>query len=351
MTSAAAGTVPTCTGPVAGADLGVTLVHEHLFVTDPEIDAWWPHPEWDEERAVAAAVATLHDLHARGVDTVVDLTVPGLGRDVGRVRRVAEQVPVRIVVATGWYRTVLPPALALTGPGRLVEASDPLIDLFTADIATGIAETGIRAGVIKIASDAAGITADVERVFRAAAVAHRRTGVPITTHSHSPSRGGLAQQDLLAALGVPLDRVVIGHAGDATDPHYLRTLAGRGSWLGFDRFGMAHEQSDDVRIGMLLDLLDGGFGDRLLLSHDAAVFSRITPPSWRAAHAPQWRMDTLHRTILPKLRAAGVDEATLTGLLVDNPRRLLTGEARSAPPAGPAIAAASSMAEGEAVDG
>ncbi|GAA3910046.1 phosphotriesterase [Microbacterium invictum] len=315
---------------MAGADLGVTLVHEHLFVTDPELDACLPHPEWDEERAVAAAVTQLEHLHALGVRTVVDLTVPGLGRNVARVRRVADQVPVNIVVATGYYRTALAPFFALNGPGLLVDGPDPLVELFLGDIENGIEGSGIRAGMIKIASDAGGVTPDVARVFAAAAVAHRRTGVPITTHSHSPSRGGLAQQDLLSDLGVPLDRVVIGHAGDSTEPGYVRRLADRGSWLGFDRFGMTHMQSDEARIRTLLDLLHAGYTDQLLLSHDAAVFSRITPPSWRAAHAPRWRMDTLHRAVLPRLRADGVDEATLTRLMVDNPRRLLTGEARSA---------------------
>ncbi|HWM16187.1 MAG TPA: phosphotriesterase-related protein, partial [Microbacterium sp.] len=216
----------------------------------------------------------------------------------------------------------------LNGPGRLVEGPDPLIDLFVGDLEHGIEGSGIRAGMIKVVSEAEGITPDVNRVFRAAALAHRRSGAPITTHSHSPSRGGIAQQDLLSELGVPLERVVIGHAGDATDGKYLREMADRGSWLGFDRFGMSHTQSDGVRIRTLLDLLEAGYGDRLLLSHDAAVFSRITPPSWRAAHAPHWRMDTLHRMILPRLRAAGVDDATITLLMRDNPRRLLTGGAR-----------------------
>jgi phosphotriesterase-related protein len=180
--------------------------------------------------------------------------------------------------------------------------------------------------MIKIASDAAGLTPDVERVFSAAAEAHQRTGVPITTHSDAAARGGTAQQDALARLDVPLDRVVIGHSGDSLDIDYLRGLADRGSFLGFDRFGMEHVGRDSDRVRMLLALLDAGYADRIVLSHDAAVFSRVTPPSWRAAHTPHWHMAHLFETVLPQLRSAGVDDAALHQLLVVNPRRVLTGE-------------------------
>lgn len=323
---AAARAVPTFTGEVTPEELGTTLVHEHLFVTDPELDVNMPHPEWDEERAIAEAAAELETLHDLGVRTVVDLTVIGHGRDVRRVARVAARTRVRIVAATGCYAAeILPLHFRLNGPGLVVDGPDPLVELFLRDIEEGIAGTGVRAGMLKVASDAAGLTPDATRVFTAAAEAHRRTGVPITTHSHAATAGGRAQQDLLEHLGVPLDRVIIGHAGDATDLAYLRSIAQRGSYIGFDRFGMAHTGSDEDRIRMLLAVLDAGFADRVVLSHDAAVFSRFTPPSWRAVHTPDWRMSHLHRTILPRLRSAGVDEATLERIIVGNPRRLFGG--------------------------
>jgi phosphotriesterase-related protein len=318
--------VPTFTGDVSGDELGPTLIHEHVFVRSPELDRDLPHPEWDEGAAVEAAVAAFERLHGLGIRTVVDLTVPGLGRDVDLVARVAARVRVRIVASTGYYTPdVLPLAIRTRGPGRLTGGPDPLVELFVGDIERGIAGTGIRAGMIKVVSDAAGLTPDVRRVFEAAAVAHRRTGVPITTHSHAPSRGGLAQQHLLAALGVPLDRVVIGHSGDSGDLDYLAELADRGSVLGFDRFGMEHVRPDAERIGTLLALLHRGYADRIVLSHDAAVFSRVTPPSWRSAHAPHWHFEHLHRRILPSLREAGVDDATVRQLVVGNPARILAG--------------------------
>lgn len=322
-------TVPTFTGEVTGEDLGVTLIHEHVFVTDRVLDRDLPHPEWDEDRAIEHAIAGLRRLHGHGVRTVVDLTVPGLGRDVARVRRVAEAVPVRIVAATGWYTdSALPPFFRLNGPGRLVDGPDPLRELFLRDIREGIQGTDVRAGMIKVVSDAEGLTPDVDRVFRAAAEAHLETGVPITTHSHAPTRGGIAQQRRLAELGVPLDRVIIGHAGDSDDLGYLLRLADAGSFLGFDRFGMSHMAPDEQRVATLLALLDRGYADRIVLSHDAAFFSRVTPPSWRARTTPDWHMERLHTGILPRLRAAGVGEGTIAAMMVGNTRLILTGEAR-----------------------
>lgn len=318
--------IPTFTGEVNEDALGVTLIHEHIFVTDPELDINMPHPEWDERLMIERAVQTLTSLYTLGVRTVVDLTVIGLGRDVRRVANVAARVPVQIVASTGCYAAeVLPPFFKLNGPGLLVDGPDPLTELFVGDIERGIAGSGVRAGMIKIASDAAGLTPDVQRVFAAAAEAHLRTGAPLTTHSHAASRGGVAQQDALERLGVPLDRVVIGHSGDSTDVAYLRGIADRGSFLGFDRFGMEHLARDEDRVRMLLELLDAGYADRIVLSHDAAVFSRVTPPSWRAAHAPHWKMSHLFENVLPQLQASGVDDATLHQLMVDNPRRVLAG--------------------------
>lgn len=320
--------VPTFLGDVGAERLGVTLIHEHVFVRHPELDINLPHPEWDADRAVQTAVDGLSALYDRGVRTIVDLTVPGLGRDVDLVARVAARSPVAIVASTGYYTSdVLPHFFRTHGPGRLVGGPDPLVEMFLRDIEQGIAGTGIRAGMIKVVSDVEGITPDVERVFAAAAAAHLRTGVPITTHSHAASAGGREQQGLLERLGVPLDRVVIGHSGDATDLVYLRELADKGSFLGFDRFGMEHVASDEDRIRTLLTLLREGYADRIVLSHDAAFFSRVTPPSWRARVVPHWHMETIHTRVLPRLRAEGVDEKTIDTLLIDNPRRVLTGAA------------------------
>lgn len=315
--------VPSYTGDIPAAELGTVLIHEHVFVGHQEL----PHPEWDEEQAIDAAVAGFERLYALGVRTVVDLTVPGLGRDAVRVHRVASRSPVRLVASTGYYTARgLPECFRTERRDGHLSSREPLEELFLRDIREGIAGTGVRAGMLKAYSDSSGMTPEAERVFTAVAAAHLLTGVPITTHSDSASRGGLQQQEILRRLGVPLERVVIGHAGDSKDLDYLMALADAGSTLGFDRFGMEHTAPDEQRLSILCALLSRGYADRIVLSHDAAFFSRITPPSWRAREAPHWNMENLHTRILPRLLAAGVSEAVLETLLVRNPGRLLLGE-------------------------
>ncbi|OZM78706.1 phosphotriesterase [Pseudonocardia sp. MH-G8] len=324
MTSAPGAAVPTFRGAVRPAELGPTLIHEHVFVGDPELDLNHPHPEWDPEEAVEGAVAALTRLHELGIRTVVDLTVLGLGRDVARIARVAERVPVQLVAATGYYTSnVLPPFFRVHGPGRLVGGPDPLVEYFVRDIEDGIAGTGIRAGMIKVVTDEEGITEDVARVLAAAAEAHLRTGVTVTTHSRPALRNGLEQLAFLRERDVAPERVVIGHSGDTEDLDYLRRLMDEGATIGMDRFGMEHVLSDDRRVATVLALLRLGYSDRMVLSHDAACFSRMTPPSWRAVHAPHWHYERISRRILPMLTAGGASEGDIQQMMTVNPARLL----------------------------
>lgn len=316
--------VQTFLGLRDAGDLGLTLMHEHVFVRDMELERDLASSEWNEADAVERAMRGLATIHSLGVRTVVDLTVPGLGRDVRVVSEVARRVPVNLLAATGFYiRAELPLYFQFHGPGRPIDGPDPLIEIFVRDIELGIGGTSIRAAMLKVVTDAAGVTEDVARVMTAAAIAHQQTGVPITTHSHAASRNGLAQQAFLRANGVPLERVIIGHAGDSEDLGYLRELMDNGSTIGLDRFGMEHVLPDDRRVDILLALLRLGYADRMILSHDAAFFSHVTPPSWRAVAAPRWNMENVPRRVLPMLQRAGVSAADLHQMLVLNPSRLL----------------------------
>lgn len=316
--------VPTYRGVVPADELGWTLMHEHLFVLSPELDRDHPHPEWDEDRAVEEAVAGLEELHGLGVRTVVDLTVPGLGRDVGLVARVAARTRVHLVAATGWYTDRdLPPFFRTHGPGRLVGGSEPLTEMFLRDLREGIAGTAVRAAVVKVVTDAPGLTPDVSRVLAAAAEAQQETGVPISTHSNPRLRTGLDQLRVLTDHGVDPARLVIGHSGEAEDLDDLRTIMDAGATIGVDRLGMAHVADDALSVRTVLTLLAEGYADRIVLSHDAAYFSRVTPPSWRRRHTPHWRHDHLARCVLPQLRASGAPQEELDQMTVHNARRLL----------------------------
>lgn len=322
------GEVQTFRGPVPAADLGTTLVHEHVFVRDHELEVNLPDPEWDREALVGAAVDGLRRLHALGVRTVVDLTVPGLGRDVALVARVAAQVPVHLVASTGWYAPhALPVTFSVRGPGRLLGGPDPLEELFVGDIRDGIAGTAVRAAMLKVVLDRAGATPDVLRVLVAAAAAHRRTGVPVTVHTDPGTGRGREALDLLVRHGVDPGRIVLGHSGDSEDVDRLRALMDDGATLGMDRFGMEHVLPDERRTRTVLALLRLGYADRMVLSQDAAFYSRVTPPSWRRAHAPHWHLAHLCEHVLPALRAGGASEHDLHQMLVTNPARLLARDA------------------------
>ncbi len=319
------GQVQTFRGAVGTDDLGPTLLHEHLVVGHPELDLNFPHPEWDEGAVIDAAAAGLERLWDLGVRTVVDLTVLGLGRDVARVARIAERTRVHVVAATGYYTAdVLPAFFHTHGPGLLVDRPDPLVEYFLQDIESGVAGTGVRAAVVKVVTDQPGLTTDVQRVLVAAAVAHQQTGVPVTTHTHAASRNGREQLAFLTGHGVDAGRIVIGHCGDSEDLDYLRELMDAGATIGMDRFGMEHVLPDPRRVRTVLELLRLGYADRMVLSHDAAFFSRVTPPSWRARHAPNWHMEHIPRRVVPQLLDGGATEADIQQMLVRNPARLLS---------------------------
>jgi phosphotriesterase-related protein len=238
---------------------------------------------------------------------------------------VYKRQPLNIIASTGYYVAGgLSLYFRLRGDGRLVAGPDPLEAMFVRDIVEGIAGTAVRAGMIKVKSARARMTDDEARVMTAAASAHQETGVPITTHSESGARNGIAQQSFLVGQGVSPTRIIIGHAGDTEDTTYLRTLMDAGSTIGMDRFGMAHAQADERRIDTVVELVRLGYADRMVLSHDAAISSHVTPPAWRAVHAPDWHREHLFRRILPALRERGVSEVDLERMLVENPRRLLT---------------------------
>ena len=256
----------------------MTLMHEHIFVLSPEIMQNYPDAWGDEEKRVADAIARLNELKSRGVDTIVDLTVIGLGRYIPRIARVAAATELNIVVATGVYTyNDVPMYFHFTGPGTELDGPETMTDMFVRDIEEGIADTGVKAAILKCATDEPGVTPGVERVLRAVAQAHRRTGVPISTHTHAGTRRGLEQQRIFAEEGVDLTRVVIGHSGDTTDIDYLEELIGNGSYIGMDRFGLDVFLPFEDRVDTVARMCERGHADKMVLSHDAMCFNDWLP--------------------------------------------------------------------------
>jgi phosphotriesterase-related protein len=313
--------VNTVRGPLDADELGTVLMHEHVFVVNDELQTNYPQ-RWDEAAGVADAVARLRALKARGVDTIVDPTVLGLGRDIPRIQRVNAEVDINIVVATGLYTyTEVPFALQFVGPGTLLGGDDPLIEMFVRDLTEGIADTGVRAGLLKCAIDAPGLTPGVERVLRAVAAAHVRTGAPITVHTNPHNRSGLDVQRIFGESGVDPNRVVLGHSGDTTDLDYLSTLLAGGGYLGLDRFGLDLLLPFEQRVETVAELCRRGHVEQLLLSHDASCYIDWFPIEAKRAALPNWHYTHIHDDVLPALRDRGVSDEQITTMLVENPRR------------------------------
>ena len=309
--------VETLGGPIDTAQLGFTLMHEHVFVLSQGVLENFPSV-WDEEEQIASAQKQLRQLVDLGVQTIVDLTVLGLGRDIPRLLHAAGDIPLQFIVATGLY-AYSDDELPRYFRNRDV---DVMADLFVRDITEGIQGTGVKAAILKCATDEPGVTPGVEKVLRAVARAHRRTGAPISTHTHVATRRGLEQQDIFQQEGVDLGRVVIGHSGDSEDLEYLQAIMKRGSLIGMDRFGVDIYLSTEKRVATIARLCELGYAGQMVLSHDASCHIDWFPQEAFANAAPNWHFRHISEDVLPALRASGVSEDQIREMTVGNPRRV-----------------------------
>ncbi len=315
--------IATVRGPITSEQLGTTLMHEHVFVLDTEVLQNYPEEWGAEEQRIADAVARMNELKSRGVDTIVDLTVIGLGRYIPRIKRIAEQTKINIIVATGIYTYDNAPFyFHFRGPGTVLGGPELMVDMFVHDITEGIADTGVKAGILKCATDEPGVTKDIERILRATAQAHRKTGVPISTHTHARRRVGLDQQRIFREEGVDLSRVVIGHSGDTTDLGYLEELIGNGSYIGMDRFGLDTILSFEDRVKTVAEMCKRGHAGKMVLSHDAACYNHWLPERPLPAMLPRWHYLHIHNDVIPALKQQGVTDEQLQTMLVGNPRKI-----------------------------
>jgi phosphotriesterase-related protein len=317
-------TVETVRGPVDAGEFGTTLPHEHILIMEPEAlrnyGSVYGPCYWDEEVRVADAIARLTEVREAGIQTIVDPTGLGLGRNIPRIQRINESVDLNIVVASGVYAF-----LAL--PNFLTYRDvDAIAALFVRELREGINDTGVKAGFLKCAVEAHGLVGDVPRILAAVAAASVETGAPVMVHTNADARTGLVALETLTAAGVDSARIVIAHMGDSNDMDYLREVAASGAWLGLDRFGIDHFNPTAERIRTLLALLDEGYSDRVHLSHDAACFMDFFTGNPAFANEEADYL-LISKTVLPELLAAGATQADIDQMMIANPRRFLTGDA------------------------
>jgi phosphotriesterase-related protein len=310
-------------GPLDTADMGTTLMHEHIVsssIAIPQI-----YPEILDQGYMKRIVNGLRHAKAGGIDTVVDATTLDLGRDINLLADVSRRTGVNIIACSGWW---MEKTRFLTGVSveRLARA-------FIREVEEGVAGTGIKPGILKGASDKNGVLPHEETILRAVARAHRETGLPIMLHSFSPGQVGRRQIAILKEEGVNLNRVKMDHSDDTADLEYLTWLLDQGCYLGLDRYPFEYPfegVSTGARTKTLKALIDAGYKDRLCVSHDWALARHVASDSLLGSPQKRKKMNPhnylyIKNVVFPQLREMGVSGDVISSILVDAPRKFFEG--------------------------
>lgn len=318
--------VNTVTGEISVDKLGKTLMHEHFVFGYPGYSGDSVYSD-QFDAALESSIAAAEKILKSGISTVVDATPNDCGRDPLLLKQVAEKTGLNIIASSGYYYQGEGASAYFSIRNALGGNRDEdIYEIFKTEFTKGIGKTGIKPGVIKLASSKNMITEYEECFFKAAARVSVEEGVSIITHTQEGTHG-LAQADLLLAAGVDPGRIMIGHSCCNTDMDYLMSLAEKGVYIGLDRWGLQGGWGapyDSRRIAILLGLIGVGYADKIMISQDTINFW------WGRPIAIGSITDTWHPThfvddIIPVLKKAGVTDEILNTILIDNPRKFFSG--------------------------
>ena len=320
--------VNTVLGPIPSEELGFVAVHEHIGYGMPgsELDTqWWKTPEQRYEETVPKLRAFHDNCTPYGAATYVDATGICNGRDISYYQSLSEKTGVHIVASTGFVGGDT--ALAFFERAGV----NYLTDQFVHEITVGIGAPhngggGAKAGIIKVGVSRGFRMKELDlRIYRAAARAALATGVPIFTHLAVDVEPAI---EIFHEEGLPLDRVLFGHADDGVSQGKVRDtwIADQGGRIGFDTFGYDLELPDPPfwgrprkeRLDHFLRYVQGGRVDSVLASADA----NCSPLGWPGVKGHT--VNYLFEDLIPDLRAAGLDDAAIRTIFVDNPADFLT---------------------------
>ena len=308
-------------GPLETSELGFTLTHEHVWQSAAGINNTYPE-FFDRADLIEKAVSLLTEAGNEGVQTIVDVTTLDLGRDIRLTEDVSRRTGVNVIAATGFWVDI----------PRIFWGVDPteVAQLFIKEIQEGIEGTGIKAGIIKVANNDSvqdGLSQPGQMVLKAAARALKQTGVPITTHTKATNRTGELQVSVFESEGVDLSRVCIGHSDGTTDLDYLIGLLKKGVWLGLDGYPEGRNPDWEQRTALAKQLVDAGYGHRIMLSHDWCVIkpwgSREGQKETQLRNPDAYLFVTRH--VLPRLKEMGLSSEMLNQITVENPKRFFEG--------------------------
>ena len=315
-------TVSTVLGKIKPCEMGHTLSHEHFMMTNNALR--YAFPDWlDMQDITEQCVIEANRLLARGIKTVIDATPINLGRDVMLLREIARKTGLNIIASTGLYYQEMPWFKA----SEFIE--EKMASVLLSEVENGMEGTDSRPGIIKCATEAAEPSEVNRKMMRMTALLQKQSGLPIMTHANAIHKNGLYQQEIFAAEGVDLGHVIIGHCDDTNDITYIIDVIKNGSYVGMDRMGVDFINPLANRIVMLEKLIERGYGDRLVLSHDCNVSSDCSRSGGnrfiRRGDDPNWNFRIITDKVLPELRRRGVSEETIEDLTVNNIRRFFEG--------------------------
>lgn len=303
----------TVKGDVPIETLGLMLPHEHLFV-----DLRGPFASGygaGEPEAVWRLVKPyLEAAQAAGVTAFVDCAPDGVGRNIAVLRYIADRSPIHIVAPTGVYKEGFVPS------EWLELSAEALAEAWIGDLTVGIGGTDSKAGFIKVALVDDGPTAIEKRNLRAAAIASQATGAVIGSHTIG-GRAAREEMDVLEAAGQDLRRFIWIHAHSEPDMSVHLEAAKRGAWVEFDAIGALDWFPEQHKmVDAVLNLMAAGYGEQVLLSHDAGFYEVGSPGG--VPQAGGYRGYTaLMDTFIPAIQARGVSDADIQRLTVTNPAR------------------------------
>jgi len=298
------------TGPIAADRLGLTLMHEHVlvdFIGAAEVSP----SRYDADAVFKAVLPHLRQARTLGCETLVECTPAYLGRDPRLLKRLSEASGVHILSNTGYYGAAKDKHLPAHAFG---ETAEQLAARWVGEWERGIDGTGIKPAFMKIGVDESPLSPIDARLVRAAALAHRKTGLPIASHT-TTGAAAFEELDLLEAAAVPLSAFIWVHAHAERDETFHARAARRDAWVEFDGISPASVARHVALVGRMK--AEGLLG-HVLVSHDAGWY-RVGEPG-----GGEFRpYDTLFTEFVPALKASGFGEGEIHTLLVDNPRRAL----------------------------
>jgi phosphotriesterase-related protein len=316
--------IQTVLGPIKEKDLGVCLPHEHIWCDQnlgPRLDllgATCDPAGFMKLDNFDRVVGELKAYKAAGGGAMIEVTCQGWGRDLDMLARLSYESEVHIISTSGYY---IEPHM----PWHINEWSvEKIADHITREITEGVGPDKRRCGLFKSAIHRARVEGPELKALKAIAIAQKRTGAAITSHTTGARRmevpGGVAgvhQTEILAAEGVDLRRFIVGHVDERPDIDVLSKLADKGSFIQFDVIGKEHYLFDETRAELVHALIGRGYVNQLMISHDR-----------NRDHEMRYSGSTgychIFETFLPRLRKLGVTEDQINTIMVKNPARALS---------------------------